>query len=512
MNRRTFLKTFGLGMAAMATQGCGTLAGGAAPRRPRNILFILADDVGLGDFSCYGPTPNLTPFIDEYVKGGVKFHRVHTPSSVCTPTRFSIFTGSYAWRTPGTFIAPGDAALLIPQDWTTLPKLMKASGMATGAVGKWHLGMGPGPGKTDWNKPIEPSANTVGFDYTFLMAATADRVPCVYVENGRVVGLDPNDPIEVNYKHNYPGEPDGKRDRTTLRMDWDVGHNMAIVNGIGRIGYMRGGKKAIWKDEDMADVFVEKACAFMERHKDEPFFLYLGTNDIHVPRVPHPRFLGKSGLGVRGDAIVQFDDSVCRVIEKLRALGLEEETLVVITSDNGPVLNDGYKDRAVELNGNHRPTNGLRGGKFTPFLGGSRVPFIVSWPGVVPGGRESAAHFSLVDLASTFAALRGVTVPEAAFPDSYDLSACLLDPAAESPRQDLICQDPTMSLCTGKWKYILPREARNNPLKVSDPALGQLFDLERDPMEKTNLCKQHPEVAKRCWARLKAAAETGRTR
>ena len=514
MNRRTFLKTVGLGMISCGMPGCLTSSANSEsefPRRPRNIVFILADDIGYGDLSCYGPTPGLTPFIDTYVKSGVRFTHVHSPSSVCTPTRFSIFTGSYAWRTPGTFIAPGDAALLIPPSWTTLQRLMQRSGMVTGAVGKWHLGMGPGPGKTDWNKPITPSANDTGFDYTFLMAATADRVPCVYVENGTVVGLDPNDPIEVNYKHNYPGEPDGKRDRATLKMDWGIGHNMAVINGIGRIGYMKGGKKAIWKDEEMADVFTEKACAFMERHKDEPFFLYLGTNDIHVPRVPHPRFVGSTGMGVRGDAIRQFDDTVRRVIEKLYELGLREETLVVITSDNGPVLNDGYKDRAVELNGNHLPNNGLKGWKFTPYLGETRVPFIVSWPGTIPGGQTCDAHFSLVDLAATFTVLRGVSIPEKAFPDSYDLSACFLDPAQPSPRKDLICQDPVMSLCTKRWKYILPADAGNNPLKVKDPTLGQLYDLANDPTESKNLAKQRPDVAKQLFDRLKAAVIQGHT-
>lgn len=516
MNRRSFLKAFGLGAAALAVAPRAfaetvNQAGSAPVKRPRNILFILADDLGWGDVSCYGATPGLTPFLDDYAKGGVRFTDAHSPASTCTPTRYAIFTGQYAWRKPGTGIAPGDSALLIDPAMTTLPKLMQQSGMVTGAVGKWHLGMGPGPGKTDWNKPIKPSGNDVGFDYTFLMAATADRTPCVYVENGTVVGLDPNDPIEVNYKHNYPGEADGKRDRASLKMDWDFGHNQAVVNGIGRIGYMKGGKKARWVDEDMADVFVEKACAFMEQNKDRPFFLYLGTNDIHVPRVPHPRFVGKTPFGPRGDVTVQFDDSVRRVIEKLRELGLEKDTLVVITSDNGPMVNDGYKDRAVELLGDHKPAGDWRGHKYTPYEGGHRLPFIVRWDGVIAAGTNDAL-VSLVDLGATFAALRGVAVPQEALPDSFDQSATFLDSAKPSARGNLICQDYRLNLREGNWKYIVPGPAGNTPGPKNNPLNGELYDLTTDPAEKTNLVKRQPERAKAMYATLLKAIQAGRTR
>lgn len=511
MNRRMFLKSLGLGAAALALPGCASARANTI-KRPRNIVLILADDLGWGDVSCYGSTPGLTPFIDVYAKSGVRFTDAHSPASTCTPTRYALFTGQYAWRKPGTGIAPGDAALLIDTDTLTLPKLMRQSDMVTGAVGKWHLGMGPGPGKTDWNKPISPSGNDIGFDYTFLMAATADRTPCVYVENGLVVGLDPTDPIEVNYHHNYPGEPDGKRDRATLKMDWDYGHNQAIVNGIGRIGYMRGGKKARWVDEDMADVFVEKANAFIERNKDKPFFLYFGTNDIHVPRVPHPRFVGKTPLGPRGDAIRQFDDSVRRVIGKLQSLGLESETLVVITSDNGPMVNDGYKDRAAELLGGHKPSGDWRGHKYTPYEGGHRLPFIVAWPGVIAGGGTNAALVSLVDLGATFAALRNVPLPHDALPDSFDQSATFLDSAAPGARTNMICQDCQLSLREGDWKYIVPRPAGNTPGARNNPLNGFLYDLRADPMEKENLVKAHPERAQAMYATLLKAIRSGHTR
>ncbi len=512
MNRRTFLKTLGLGAAALATPGCLGLSHSNGIKKPRNIVFILADDLGWGDVSCYGATPGLTPFLDAYAKHAVRFTDAHAPASTCTPTRYAIFTGQYAWRKPGTGIAPGDSALLIDTQIPTLPKLMKASGMVTGAIGKWHLGMGPGPGKTNWNKPISPSANDIGFDYTFLMAATADRTPCVYVENGQVVGLDPNDPIEVNYKHNYPGEPDGKRDRASLKMDWDFGHNNAIVNDIGRIGYMKGGHNARWRDEDMADIFVEKAISFIEAHQNESFFLYLGTNDIHVPRVPHPRFVGSTPFGPRGDVTRQFDDSVRRIIEKLQALGLEQDTLVVITSDNGPMVNDGYKDRAEELLGSHKPAGDWRGHKYLPYEGGHRIPFFVAWPGVIPGGQTNSALISLVDLGATFAAMRSVSLPDNALPDSFDQSATFLNPSAPSSRQNLICQDYQLNLRAGDWKYIVPRPAGNTPSTKNNPLNGQLYNLRQDPSEKNNLVKQEPERAKAMYATLLQAIQAGRTR
>lgn len=511
MNRRTFLKVMGLG--SMVTLQASVAQAVLTPRRqPKNIVLILADDIGYGDMSCYGTTPNLTPFIDGYVKRGIQFMDAHTTASTCTPSRFAMFTGEYAWRHPGLAVAQGDAALLIDPKTMTLPKLMQASGRVTGAVGKWHLGLGLGPGKTNWNAEIAPNAKDVGFDYSFLMAATADRTPCVYVENSRVVGADPNDPIEVSYHHNYPGELDGVRDRATLKMDWDYGHNQAVVNGIGRIGYMKGGKKARWVDEDMADIFVEKANAFIEANKDKPFFLYLGTNDIHVPRVPHPRFVGSTPFGPRGDATRQFDDTVQRVIEKLQALGLEEDTLVIISSDNGPMVNDGYKDQAVEKLGNHRPTAHWRGHKYTPYEGGHRVPFIAVWPSAITPNRKCHEMISLVDMGATLAALVDVPLPAGTLPDSFDQSQLFLSAGAPSARTAVIAQNYQLNIRDKQWKYIVPRAEGDNPRGGRDPLNGELYNLDADPSETFNVVKDYPEQARKMYNAILTAVRNGHTR
>ena len=232
--------------------------------------------------------------------------------------------------------------MIIRPEQTTIADIFQQRGYTTGAVGKWHLGLGSETGKQDWNGFITPGPQDIGFDYSYLMAATGDRVPCVFVENQRIVNLDPNDPVEVSYKTPFPGEPLGKTHPELLtKLKPSHGHDMAIVNGISRIGYMKGGKSALWVDENIADSIACKSVEFIEKHKAEPFFLYVGTNDVHVPRVPHPRFVGKSGMGPRGDSLLQFDWIVGQILASLEKNGLDENTLIIVTSDNGPVVDDG---------------------------------------------------------------------------------------------------------------------------------------------------------------------------
>ena len=340
MSRRAFMKSLGLAAAAVMVPAKLRAAEAKLP----NVVVIYADDLGYGDIGCYGATKVKTPNIDRLAYEGLRFTNAHSPSATCTPSRYAMLTGEYAWRQKGTGIARGDARMIIQPGRTTLPSVMQRAGYTTGAVGKWHLGLGAQDRELNWNVDIKPGPLDIGFDYCFLIPATGDRVPCVYVENRRVVGLDPEDPIQVSFDKPIGDEPTGKDHPELLRMHPSHGHDQTIINGISRIGYMSGGKAARWVDEDIADTITGKAKDFIEKNRDKPFFLYFSTHDIHVPRVPHPRFAGKSGMGPRGDAIVQLDFCAGEILKTLDRLNLAENTLVIFTSDNGPVVDDGYKD------------------------------------------------------------------------------------------------------------------------------------------------------------------------
>lgn len=315
------------------------------PPKP-NIVLIYTDDLGYGDISANGATKVKTPNIDKVAQQGLRFTNAHASSSTCTTSRFSILTGKYAWRKQGTNIAPGDAALIIPTDITTLPGMLKNAGYKTAAIGKWHLGLGP-VGGPDWNGDIKSGPLEIGFNYCFIMPAAGDRIPCIYLENHHIVDLDTADPIKVSYKEKIGNEPTGKENPELLKMKPSHGHDNSIINGISRIGWMTGGKKARWIDEDLADVLTNRAINFIEKESSQPFFLYMATHDIHVPTVPNSRFVGKSGMGPRGDAILQLDWTVGEIMKALDSLKLTNNTIVIFTSDNGPVIDDGYQDEAV---------------------------------------------------------------------------------------------------------------------------------------------------------------------
>ncbi len=478
-----------------------------------NVIIILADDIGYGDLSCNGEPTIHTPNVDRLAANGVRFTDAHAVAATSTPSRYSLLTGHYAWRRNDTGIATGDAGMVIRPEQTTLADQFKASGYTTGAVGKWHLGLGDKAGSQDWNGFITPGPADIGFDYSYIMAATGDRVPCVYVENQRVVNLDPNDPIAVSYREPFPGEPLGKDHPemlTVLKPSPNHGHDQAIVNGVSRIGYMKGGKSALWMDENIADSITHKAVSFIEDNGDKPFFLYFATNDIHVPRVPHPRFAGKSGMGARGDAILEFDWSVGRILDALERRGLTENTLIILTSDNGPVVDDGYADRAVELLGAHRPWGPFRGGKYSIFEAGTRVPFVVSWPAGMEKGKVSDALVSQIDLFASLSSLTGTAIPQGAATDSRDQLAALLG-QEEKGRAYVVENAQTMSVSTGSWKYIIPSDgAAFWPLTATETGLNpqpQLYDLVNDRGETNNLASQHPDKV----AELKAILDREQT-
>ena len=475
--------------------------------------MILTDDLGYGDVSAYGATALKTPNIDRLAQEGLRFTDAHAPAGTCTPSRYSLLTGEYAWRKPGTGVLPGDAALIIDPGRTTLPSMLRRVGYATGVVGKWHLGLGPAGGP-DWNHDITPGPNDVGFDYAFIMPATGDRVPTVYIENRRVVGLDPSDPIIVSYDHPVGDWPTGRDHPELLKMQASHGHDQTIVNGIGRIGYVTGGRAALWTDETMADEFTRRALSFIEGNRDRPFFLYFATHDPHVPRAPNARFAGATALGPRGDAIVEADWCVGEILKTLDRLNLTENTLVLFTSDNGPVVDDGYKDDAVEKLGSHRPGGPYRGGKYSIFEAGTRVPWIVRWPGQVARG-VSDALVSQVDLLASLAAFTGQTLPDEAGPDSFDVMPALLG-QSRLGRAELVEQGGGLGLRLGTWKYIEPSNRpkfnEQTRTELGHDSVPQLYDLAADPGEMRNLATQEPDRVKAMAARLAVIRQAGRSR
>ncbi|MXZ08205.1 MAG: arylsulfatase [Gemmatimonadetes bacterium] len=475
-------------------------------KRP-NIVVMYADDLGFGDVSCYGATALDTPNIDRLASEGVIFYQGYATAATCTPSRYSLLTGSYSWRNERAHILPGDAPLIIDPGTATLPAVLKEAGYTTGVVGKWHLGIGEG--NQNWNEPLPLTPLDIGFDYSYIMAATNDRVPCVYLDGRDVVGLDPSDPIEVEYDKNkpFPDLPTGKDNPELLKMMFHHGHDMSIVNGVSRIGYMRGGEAALWVDEDMADVFLDKAVSFVETNKDNPFFLYYAFHQPHVPRLPHPRFVESTGLGPRGDAIAEMDWCVGEMLDALDRCGLKEDTIVVFSSDNGPVLNDGYYDEAVELCGDHRPAGPLRGGKYSMYDGGTRVPFIVSWPGNVETG-ESDALVSQVDFLASFAALAGVSLDADAGPDSVDVLDALLGQSDEG-RAEIVLEgiQAKTILRQGDWVFIPPHQGppvnTNVNIETGNSPVPQLYYLADDIGQIENVASVYPDVAERMADRLR---------
>lgn len=472
-----------------------------------NVIMIVADDLGYGDLECYGAKNVETPNVNRLAAEGVRFTDCHAAASTSTPSRYSLLTGEYPWRRPGTDVAPGNAAMIIKPEQFTIADMFRSRGYATCAIGKWHLGLGDRTGEQDWNAPLPASPADIGFDNHYIMAATADRVPCVIIEDGMVANYDESAPIDVNYYHNFEGEPTAREHpELCYNLRSSHGHDQAIVNGIGRIGYMKGGGKALWKDENIADSITAHALNFIKRHADEPFMMYLCTNDVHVPRFPHQRFRGKSTMGLRGDAIAQFDWTVGQVTSLLKKLGLDENTLVILTSDNGPVLDDGYQDRAEELLGNHKPSGPFRSGKYSSFEGGTMVPFIARWPKTIAAGQQSDALISHIDLMATMASLLNVPIPQREAADSRDQLQSWL--GKDKVGRDYVVEQSTsrvLSVRTKQWKYIEPS---NGPkmitwgpkIETGNDKQPQLFNLSGNPYETTNVAAENPETVSQMQA------------
>lgn len=446
----------------------------AAAERPPNIIVIIADDVGWGDVGCYGAKAFKTPHIDRLAREGIRFTDAYAPSAMCTSSRYALLTGQYAWR--GALprgVLNGDSGLIIDPEGPTLPKALGEAGYATGAVGKWHLGLGPKSKGPDYNGEIKPGPLEVGFGSFFGYSATNDRVPTVYIKDRRVVGLDAADPLRVI-------NGDGKM------RSWAAGRD--------RIGKAEGGKAAWWVDSEMGAVLSAQAVSFIEANKERPFFLYYAPRNIHPPVTPGKRFQGSTGAGNRADDIAELDWEIGEVLATLARLGIDKDTLVVFTSDNG----GGKLDTPA-----HKVNGGLRGHKASAWEGGVRVPFVLRWPARVAPGGVSDRLVSNVDLLASFAALAGAGKAAAGRPDSVNILPNLLDPSSPPVRKWVVTDGAfnDLSVRRGDWK-----------LTAGDRSGGKpgLYNLREDPGETKDLLAERPVIAKELRELLRQVREGGK--
>ncbi|MGJ8673446.1 sulfatase family protein [Rubritalea sp.] len=485
----------------------------AAEQKP-NVVLIFADDLGYGDVSCYGATKVQTPNIDKLAVEGRKFTDAHSASSVCTPSRYGILTGEYPFRANGGKGLWGPCGhfqeLLIETNKLTLGQLFKNQGYATAAIGKWHLGFGKG--KTDWNKPLRPGPQDLGFDYYFGVPKVNSGYPYVYVENDMVVAYDANDPITFKAPFSktttYPHEA-GKKTENKV-----------------------GGAKAahaLYDDEKTGKLLTEKAVTWIGENKENPFFLYFPTTNIHHPFTPAPEFKGSSQAGLYGDFIHEFDWMVGQLVKCLEDNGLAENTLIIVTSDNGGMFNHGGQDAYDD---GHRINADLLGFKFGVWEGGHRVPFIAKWPNHIPADTVSNQLISGVDMLATFAAVTDQKLDATQLADSVNVLPALTGEPTEALRETLVLSPnkPThVSIRKGKWIYIPAQGSGGFKGKPGDHAAGgapavshvgsvnsdiengkikkdappaQLYDLESDLSQTKNLYNEYPEVVEQMKALL----------
>jgi len=470
---------------------------GMAAQKP-NVVFIYGDDVGFGDLGAYGAKLIPTPNLDKLAKESLRFTDGHCSAATCTPSRFSLLTGIHAFRHGVRILAP-NAPMSIKPSMYTMPQMFKDAGYTTAVIGKWHLGIGEKGTPVDWNGDVKPGPIELGFDYSFLLPSTNDRVPCVYVVDHKVLNLDPKDPLYVQKKKpaGFKGTvyPDAKKDPSSMTYYKSThGHNNSVINGIGRIGHMWGGKSALWNDETMTDTFVNEAKKYIaqfKNKKDQPFFLYFASQCIHVPRAPSPRFRGKSKLSYRGDSMVEFDWAAGEIIKALEENGLSDNTIVIFSSDNGPVYNDGYRDGTTvytstkPVDRGHRGAGPYRGGKYQIYEGGTRVPFMIKWPAKIKPG-VSTALVSQIDFMASFAKLIGIELKDDQAIDSRDMLSAFLGKDKKGLPY-MVEEARGLALRQGDWKYIQPSGKKGK---------AQLYNLDSDIGEKNNIIKEHAERVK----------------
>ncbi len=479
-----------------------------------NIVLIYTDDIGYGDVGCYGATKVRTPNIDRLAREGRRFTDAHSASAVCTPSRYALLTGEYPFRVNSWTPIFSRAGLIIDPAKTTIASLLKRQGYATACIGKWHLGFGPKSQQPDWNAPLKPGPRELGFDWFFGLPTVSSHAPFVLVENDRVLGLDPADPLV------FGGVPPTQ----------PFPEKILTANPVS------GGKAAhaLYQDEQLGTQFTEKAVAWIREKQSAPFFLLFATPNIHHPFTPHPRFKGTSEAGRYGDYIHELDWMVGELLKTLDELKLAENTLVIFTSDNGGMLNEGGQDA---WRAGHRANGDLLGYKFGAWEGGHRVPFIARWPGKIPRGSTSTDLICSIDLFATFAAIGRQPLTAAEGPDSFNILPALTGSPAKPIREHLVLAPFTpkaITLRSGSWVYISAQGdggfagPRGGPGSVafsqrvnsditpdgkikSDAPPDQLYDLATDPQQTKNIVRERPEIAERLRAELQRHRDAPRT-
>jgi arylsulfatase A len=443
-----------------------------AQGRP-NIVFIMADDVGYNDLAAYGQILFPTPHTDRLADQGARLTAAYSPSAVCSPTRYAVLTGTDPFRQLITSHVLFNAEpMMIRPGESTVASLLQDVGYATGVIGKWHLGLGDSLPR-DLNNPGR-GPNEIGFDYSFLVPDGHNMLPHYYHENGLVVGGT---------------EPAFE---SSLAIETRVGLQLLKHNPVGTWEYRR-------PYNQIGATLADKVDAFIEKHADQPFFLYYATCSVHSPLTPDPQFVGKSGIGPFGDFVMEFDWAVGRVMAKLEELGLTDNTLLIVTSDNG-----GLSNREINLPEEvHRTAHPWRSEKGSMYEGGVRVPLLARWPGHIPAGSVSDVSLSLVDLKATVARLAGLDLPENGALDSFDMLPALRGEA--SPRQSLITGTrgiDSVAIRQGHWKLIT----------YASGATPELYHLIDDPQETNNFVEQKPEIVDHLQLELDSYFEHGHSR
>ncbi len=508
MKRRDFLNTTALASLALSFGSYEGFAQTKANEFP-NIVLILADDMGYGDLTCLNPDSKIpTPNMDRIAKEGLSFTDAHSPSAVCTPTRYGLLTGRYSWRTRlKSGVLWGWSPPLINPERMTLASMLKKRGYHTGCVGKWHLGLGwqTKDGKTlsdsnnesgenvDYSQPITGGPTDLGFDYFFGIPASLDMQPYCYIENNHVV----QEPTETIERSGYPA-------------------------------YYRGGPiSPDFKHEDVMPTCTKKAVNYIHQRAENPeqsFFLYVPLSAPHTPWVPKDYAKEKSRAGIYGDFVYQVDLSVGKILDALDQHGFDENTLVILTSDNGSHEDHiGKHNNGVstgEINFGHEANYVFRGQKADAWDGGHRIPFLARWPKRIKAGSSSDETICLTDFMATFAELTSVPLPDNAAEDSYNILPVLTNQDYDAPiREATIHHSLSGMFCVrqGPWKLILGRGSggftnpRHLDPKEGEPE-GQLYNLEEDISESNNLYQEHPEIVERLTNLLNQYKEQGYSR